>query len=287
MANTESGPLAAHGSPSARRLGHGATSPVVRNPKVTAALLVCAERLHRLRLEKGLRLADAAALSGLSEAHLSRIESAERWPSLPALLSLAAAYGADPAAFLKEERLADRVTFHSAGAIWQGQEDTGSGVMLKDGLQIDYNLKTRVAGTEAEAPAGKRRRLGSPEELIGMAFAGCFSMSLAEQLGAAGFGPQHIETGAEVRLSQSAEQIAISGIHLSCSARVAGVDDERFDEIAQITKKACVVARALAAVPVTLTTSLLHDADDHPDDGRPSKGDARSAAQLGNEGGRQ
>lgn len=223
---------------------------------MTAILLTTAERLRRLRLERGLRLADVAILSGLTEAHLSRVEAGRRWPSLPALLALANAYNVDPSFLLEAPRATPRVTLHAANAMWKGDEKNGSGVMSKGGIEIAYTVKSRMTDTR------KRREqlsaLGSPEELIGMALAGCFSMSLAEQLASSGFPPAWIETGADVSLSSSAEQIHIAEIHLSCAASVDGVDSERFEGLAQLTKRSCVVSRALAAVPVTLDATLVH-----------------------------
>jgi osmotically inducible protein OsmC len=98
--------------------------------------------------------------------------------------------------------------------------------------------------------------------MIGAALAGCFSMSLAERLGTAGFDPKRIATTAEVLLAVTPDGVAINEIRLDCEAGVDGIDDARLAEIGQVTKQRCVVSRALAAVPVTLNVQLA---------GRPSR----------------
>jgi osmotically inducible protein OsmC len=215
---------------------------------------VLGSRLRILRLSRGLRLADVTAMSGVSEPFLSRIESGQRWPSLPTLLTLAATYGVDAAALIQKPAAVGGIAVHQATAVWVGDENDGCGQMAKDGFVVDYDRGSRLSSSEERELAGKM--LGSPEELIGMAFAGCFSMSLAAQLGAAGFSPKRIETAAEVRLDVGMQEVAITEIHLTCEAEVDGIERSRFDEIAGITTRSCVVSRALAAVKVTLDSRL-------------------------------
>lgn len=225
------------------------------SPHVVAMLRSTAERLRQLRAERALRLTDVSAISGISEAHLSRIEAAERWPSLPALLTLADVYGIDPSTLLEGRLSALPVARHDARAVWEGSQDTGSGFMTSNGVRVAYDEDSRLSSTDERAGTADGR-LGSPEELIGMAFAGCFSMSLAEALSKAGFRPRRIETNADVRLGTSGERISITTIHLVCAADVPGIDEPRFQEFAHITKRSCVVSRALAAAPVTLDAQL-------------------------------
>jgi osmotically inducible protein OsmC len=99
--------------------------------------------------------------------------------------------------------------------------------------------------------------MGSPEELIGIALAGCFSMSLADRLVEAGAAPRRIETAAQVQLSVSPDESIITGIALTCRAQVDDVDGARFRQLADVTRESCVVARALAAIPVSLTATLV------------------------------
>jgi OsmC subfamily peroxiredoxin len=225
------------------------------SPKVLATLHGFAERMRQLRTERGFRLADLAAISGLSEGHLYRLEQGERWPSVPALLTLAGAYGVEPSVLLSGPTPPNRVTRHQAEASWTGGEATGSGVMVNHDVKVCYDRESRLTPVPERGDGGDGL-VGSPEELIGMAFAGCFSMSLAQRLGDAGFEPQRIDTSAEVRLGVSPEQVGITEIVLTCDADVREIDDARFQEIAHVTKRTCVVSRALLAVPVTLDARL-------------------------------
>ena len=96
----------------------------------------------------------------------------------------------------------------------------------------------------------------NPEELLGAALAGCFSMALTVSLEKAGFAPQGVRTDAEVKLEKQGDGFSITGIALTTQVTVAGVDDAAFQSIAEETKKGCPVSKALGAVPVTLKASL-------------------------------
>lgn len=229
---------------------HGRTTP-----EVAASLERMAEQIRRLRLDRGFRLVDLAALTGLSEAHLYRLERGERWPSIPVLLALANVYQVEPSVLLAGPTRPDRVALHRAGATWDGSEETGSGTMVNHAVTVRYDRKRRLTSTSS--PQGAEAASGSPEELIGMAYAGCFSMSLSQQLAAAGFEPRRIDTSAEVHLGVSAARVGITEIRLSCDVDVDQIDNARFQEIAQLTKQTCVIGRALMAVPLTLTARLL------------------------------
>jgi osmotically inducible protein OsmC len=216
------------------------------------ALAALSVRVRALRLERGLRLADVARLSGLSEAHISRVEQGERWPSVQVLLTLARVYGVDPSLLLARPEQDEMTKRRRSAATWRGTEAEGAGVMLTRSIRVHYDRASRLALEQGDSS------LGSPEELIGMAYAGCFSMSLARQLEAAGFEPQTIDTSADVCLSVSAEGNSISEIRLSCEADVPRIEPARFREIAEITKRICVVGRALLAVPVAMDARLTN-----------------------------
>src|SRR5262249_17244595 len=114
---------------------------------------------------------------------------------------------------------------------------------------------SRLSRSDGPSDGGETR--GSPEELIATALAGCFSMSLADRLGLAGFEPHRIETRAEILLALTTDGVSITEIRLDCDGAVEGIDQERLDEIAQITKRTWVVSPALMAVPVTLNVRLV------------------------------
>jgi osmotically inducible protein OsmC len=224
--------------------GHDPTSPEV--------LARVGERIRGLRLERGLRLADVAALSGLSEPHLSRLEHGQRWPSLQVLLTLASIFGVEPSALLGGPGAAAFAASHESAATWDGREASGAGVMAGPSLEVPYDRASRLALDEDRTPAPK----GSPEELIGAAFAGSFSMALARQLESAGYESRRIETAAEVQLAASATGHAIAEIRLRCHADGIGIDEPTLQQIAQLTVRMCVVGRALLGVSVTLETHL-------------------------------
>lgn len=97
----------------------------------------------------------------------------------------------------------------------------------------------------------------NPEELIGAALAGCYSMALSAGLGQAGHAPESIRTQAAVRIEKAGDGFAITGIHLTCEARVPGIDHEAFQEAAEDTKQNCPVSKALAGTEITLDATLL------------------------------
>jgi len=96
----------------------------------------------------------------------------------------------------------------------------------------------------------------NPEELLGAAHAGCFSMALSLALSLAGHVPTSIDTTATVHLEKGATGFAITGIDLVTRGVVPGVDADTFKRLAEETKKGCIVSRALSAVPMRLEAQL-------------------------------
>ena len=86
----------------------------------------------------------------------------------------------------------------------------------------------------------------NPEELIGAAHAGCYSMQLSAELGQAGHPPESISTDARVRFNKEGEGWAIQGVELTTRARVPGIDEEAFRQAAEAAKENCPVSKALA-----------------------------------------
>src|SRR5262249_8588859 len=139
---------------------------------------------------------------------------------------------------------------HSASATWEGPEATGTGIMSGASARVPFDRASRLVlaeGGEIGDPS-----VGSPEELVGMAFAGSFSMALARQLETAGFAARTIHTAVEVESAASASGHAIAKIYLRCNADVDDIDERTFREVAQLTTRMCVVGRALLGVEVTL-----------------------------------
>ena len=127
-----------------------------------------------------------------------------------------------------------------ASAVWAGSIKDGSGtISTETGVLRDaaYGFKARFENGPGT----------NPEELIGAAHAGCFSMALSLMLGQAGLTPERIETQAEVRLEKIGEAFEITASHLTVVARVPGADQAQFQEIANKAKVGCPVSKVLKA----------------------------------------
>jgi lipoyl-dependent peroxiredoxin len=136
----------------------------------------------------------------------------------------------------------------TATARWQGGLRDGNGAMrLGSGaFEGQYSFSSRF-----EEGTGT-----NPEELIGAAHAGCFSMALSAGLEAAGFPPRSVETTAKVDLEPGDGGFRISRIDLTTSAEVPSIDPATFQEQAETAKASCPVSKALAGVDIRLNASL-------------------------------
>jgi osmotically inducible protein OsmC len=141
------------------------------------------------------------------------------------------------------------VAIRSAQAQWTGGFDEGSGTFTTGSGAIEGGY---TAGTRFGEDAGT-----NPEELIGAAHAACFSMALSVGLGRSGHAPESIETKADVHLDRGDAGWSITKIVLTSRARVPGIDEEEFRQIAEGTKDRCPVSKALASVPIELQASLV------------------------------
>jgi lipoyl-dependent peroxiredoxin len=134
-----------------------------------------------------------------------------------------------------------------ASARYEGNIKTGRGTMKPaHGSEVAFGFGTRFEGV-----AGS-----NPEELIGAALAGCFSMALTGNLGRAGFEPQSIDTSANVELTKGETGFTITAIALITTGQVPGIDAAKFEEIAQQTKQTCPVSRALTGTKISLQAKL-------------------------------
>lgn len=135
-----------------------------------------------------------------------------------------------------------------AKATWLGDLKNGNGQMSFGGrFEQPFSFGTRF-----------ENGLGSnPEELIGAALAGCFSMALSGGLGKAGFTPTRIESEADVYIEMVDGGFKITKIDLRSEATIPGIDPAQFQEIAEATKKGCPVSQALAATPINLAAKLV------------------------------
>ncbi|MGR6035222.1 MAG: OsmC family protein [Candidatus Nitrosoglobus sp.] len=123
-----------------------------------------------------------------------------------------------------------------ASAVWQGDLKQGQGHLSSASKVLQdtpYSFSTRFEG----APGT------NPEELIGAAHAGCFSMALSMILGEAGFTPERIATEATVTLEQKDGSFTITQIHLDVNAKVPGASNQAFQEAAGKAKEGCPVSK--------------------------------------------
>ena len=137
-----------------------------------------------------------------------------------------------------------------ASALWKGGIKDGGGTISTE------------TGVLKNAPYGFKSRFENgpgtnPEELLGAAHAGCFSMALSLMLGEAGMTAEKIETQAAVTLEKVAEGFAITASHLEVSVKIPGADPAKFQEIANKAKAGCPVSKVLNA-KISLSAKLAN-----------------------------
>jgi len=136
-----------------------------------------------------------------------------------------------------------------AEAEWKGNLAEGSGT-LKVGSGAfagPYSFKSRFEEGQSAT---------NPEELIGAAHAGCFTMALTAQLSRQRITATRIHTEAKVLLEKVGEAFAITRIDLSTEAEVPGIDEATFQKYAVDAKQNCPVSKALAGTQINLTAKL-------------------------------
>jgi osmotically inducible protein OsmC len=134
-------------------------------------------------------------------------------------------------------------------AAWQGGIKDGKGaISTKSGALsgYPYGFASRFEGKPGT----------NPEELIGAAHAGCFTMALSLVLGEAKLTAEHMETTAEVTLEKGADGFAITAVHLTLEARIPGADQAKLEELAAKAKAGCPVSKLLNA-KITLDAQLI------------------------------
>lgn len=135
-----------------------------------------------------------------------------------------------------------------AHAVWEGNLLQGNGkISLEQGtFERPYSFRSRFEEGEGT----------NPEELIGAAHAGCFSMALSHELDQAGFSPQRVKTTANVNLTKTGEGFEISEIELVAEATVPNIQEKIFLEHAENAKNNCPVSKALKGVRIKLQAKL-------------------------------
>ena len=136
-----------------------------------------------------------------------------------------------------------------AHAVWNGTLKEGQGEMS---VESGAYRGAYSFGTRFEEDPGT-----NPEELIGAAHAGCFSMAFSLILEQAGFKAHSIETDATVSIEKVGEGFQITKVHLSTIGRVPEIDAARFKELAEKAKTGCPVSQALAGPSITMDAELV------------------------------
>ena len=137
-----------------------------------------------------------------------------------------------------------------AEAEWEGNLAEGSG-QLKVGsgaFEGPYSFKSRFEEGQAAT---------NPEELLGAAHAGCFTMALTAGLSRAGIKAKRIHTEARVKLEKVGEAFSITQIELEMEAEIPDVDDPTFQKYALDAKQNCPLSKALASTQISMTAKLL------------------------------
>ena len=127
-----------------------------------------------------------------------------------------------------------------ASAVWKGDLKGGNGtISANSGVLSDaaFTFATRFEGSPGT----------NPEELVAAAHAGCFSMALSNELAKGGNTPDHVSTTATVTMEPVEGGVAVTKIHLECSARVPGISQAAFDETANGAKTGCPISKLMNA----------------------------------------
>jgi osmotically inducible protein OsmC len=137
-----------------------------------------------------------------------------------------------------------------AEAEWKGNLAEGGGELkLGSGAWSGpYTFKSRFEEGQSAT---------NPEELLGAAHAGCFTMALTAQLSRAQITPTRIHTTATVKLDKVGDAFSITSINLEMEAEVPGIDDATFQKYALDAKQNCPVSKALAGTQIQLTAKLV------------------------------
>ena len=135
----------------------------------------------------------------------------------------------------------------TAQAVWEGDLRSGKGRMKFGSFEGPYSFSSRFEEGQGT----------NPEELLAAAHAGCFSMAFSNGLAKAGFPPKSVRTTAKATLEKVGEGSKITTITLATEGNVPGIDDAKFQGIAEDAKRNCPVSQALTGVKISLQAKLV------------------------------
>jgi lipoyl-dependent peroxiredoxin len=138
----------------------------------------------------------------------------------------------------------------SAEARWEGGIMDGKGNITVDSgtFQGAYSFNSRF---------GDDNKATNPEELIAAALAACYSMALTVGASQSGYTPKSVDTKAHVKIEKQGEGFVIPSIDLETEASIDGIDEAKFQTLAEETKKNCPVSKVLAGAEISLTAKLI------------------------------
>ncbi len=139
----------------------------------------------------------------------------------------------------------------NASAHWSGSLSDGSGAISTESNALQEKPYSFSSRFKENGEAGT-----NPEELLGAAHAGCFTMSVSHGLAEAGHPPSRAETTAKVHLEKGPDGFEIPTIDLVLVAEVPGISEEKFLEIANDAKENCPLSKVLKAAEITLDATL-------------------------------
>ena len=139
------------------------------------------------------------------------------------------------------------MAMRTAKAKWNGTLKEGKGVMTFSNYNGPYTFVSRFENGEGT----------NPEELVGAAQAGCYSMFLSALISAEKLVPESIETTAKVHLGNDDIGPVITTIELDCQVKCPGLSQVKFEELAQASKEKCPVSRLYQGAQIKLKATLL------------------------------
>lgn len=139
------------------------------------------------------------------------------------------------------------MSVRTAKSQWNGTLASGKGTMNFSNYSGPFTFASRFEEGEGT----------NPEELIGAAHSGCYSMFLAALISGEKLVPESVETTASVHLGKDDKGPVITNIELVCKVKCEGLSQEKFDELALAAKEGCPISRLVAAAEIKLTASLL------------------------------
>ncbi len=138
------------------------------------------------------------------------------------------------------------MTTRKASAEWNGTLKEGKGKMNYGAFEGAYTYASRFEEGDGT----------NPEELVGAAHAGCYSMFLSALLSKEELTPESVKTTASVELGQD-DGPKITSISLECEAKVSGIDEAKFQELATAAKQKCPISRLYTGTSISVSAKLV------------------------------